>query len=170
MTEPDHDLVIVRHADAGDPEHWEGDDALRPLSKKGFRQAEELVHDEGLRRAALIVSSPSLRCMQTIEPLARDLGLGVEGRDWLLPGRSHVTALDGLIEMSLELRPGVLVACSHGDILEGVVARLAAENVRFVSAPVLSKGASMTISMTGSIAHTVSFRPPPSPRSSRNSR
>ena len=28
-------LFLVRHAHAGDPEHWTGDDDVRPLTDKG---------------------------------------------------------------------------------------------------------------------------------------
>ena len=33
------ELHLLRHADAGDPMTWSGDDADRPLSPKGERQA-----------------------------------------------------------------------------------------------------------------------------------
>ena len=36
------ELYFLRHADAGDPMTWPGDDADRPLSKKGRRQAKRL--------------------------------------------------------------------------------------------------------------------------------
>ena len=29
-------MLVIRHASAGDPEDWEGDDRLRPLDAKGF--------------------------------------------------------------------------------------------------------------------------------------
>ena len=35
-------LYLLRHADAGDPMAWPGDDAERPLSAKGKRQARRL--------------------------------------------------------------------------------------------------------------------------------
>ena len=35
-------MVTIRHADAGRRERWQGDDRLRPLGKKGRRQAEAL--------------------------------------------------------------------------------------------------------------------------------
>ena len=32
-------LHLLRHADAGDPNAWQGPDAIRPLSAKGRRQS-----------------------------------------------------------------------------------------------------------------------------------
>jgi broad specificity phosphatase PhoE len=71
-------LYLVRHAKAGSRRDWEGPDRDRPLSRKGRRQAEglvELLADRPVRR---VLSSPYLRCVQTVEPLAEKLGLPVE--------------------------------------------------------------------------------------------
>jgi len=35
-------VILIRHASAGDRESWSGDDRLRPLDEKGWRQAEGL--------------------------------------------------------------------------------------------------------------------------------
>lgn len=62
-------LYIVRHADAGDRKAWEGDDADRPLSALGHRQARALgraFRDRGLTVSA-VVSSPLVRARQTAE-------------------------------------------------------------------------------------------------------
>ena len=58
---------LLRHAHAGDPERWTGDDSLRPLSEKGRRQAERLGrllagHDEA---PDLFITSPRVRAAQT---------------------------------------------------------------------------------------------------------
>jgi phosphohistidine phosphatase len=72
-------LYLLRHADAGDPETWRGDDDVRPLSPKGVRQAERL----GRHLAAVgfapdtILSSPLVRALQTAEIVGRALGVGV---------------------------------------------------------------------------------------------
>ncbi len=73
------ELHLLRHADAGDPAAWVGDDAERPLSAKGHRQAKRLAR---LLAAAgftadAIVSSPKLRARETAEPVAAALGLEV---------------------------------------------------------------------------------------------
>ncbi len=61
---------MIRHAKAGSRGDWTGDDRLRPLTKKGQNQAEELVGQLKSFPIKSIFSSPYLRCMQTVEPLS----------------------------------------------------------------------------------------------------
>jgi phosphohistidine phosphatase len=70
-------LHLLRHADAGDPEAWQGDDAARPLSDKGVRQAEELGRHLALVEfeTDAILSSPKLRALQTAQIVGKALGL-----------------------------------------------------------------------------------------------
>ena len=71
-------LLVVRHADAGDKARWNGPDGLRPLSPVGRLQAEGLVihlEDYPVER---ILCSPTRRCHQTVQPLARDRLLEIE--------------------------------------------------------------------------------------------
>ena len=71
-------LYLVRHAKAGERRLWTADDLDRPLSKKGWKQA-DLV---GKRLAKLgpstLLSSAYVRCIQTLEPLAERIGQPVE--------------------------------------------------------------------------------------------
>jgi phosphohistidine phosphatase SixA len=104
-------VVLLRHASAGDRETWEGDDRLRPLDDKGWRRARRVAEELralGVRRA---VSSPYVRCVQTLEPL----GLPIEEDERLAVGASRDAALALL--GSLE----DAVACTHGDIVELVL-------------------------------------------------
>jgi phosphohistidine phosphatase len=82
------ELHLLRHAHAGDPEGWTGDDAARPLSAKGEAQAERLgafLAGVGFRPGA-IVSSPKLRARQTAEIVAGHLGMKVRLDDRLATG------------------------------------------------------------------------------------
>ena len=70
-------LYFLRHADAGDPAKWTGDDADRPLSSKGRRQAKRLGRllkklDAG---PETVLTSPKLRASETARPVARSIGL-----------------------------------------------------------------------------------------------
>ena len=79
------ELYFVRHADAGDPLAWVGDDADRPLSKKGRRQAKRLgrlLDGLGVRVGA-VFSSPKLRATETARIVARSVGAGWEPDDRL---------------------------------------------------------------------------------------
>jgi 8-oxo-dGTP diphosphatase len=107
--------VLLRHASAGHRFDWEHDDRLRPLDERGRRQAlalVELLPPLGLRR---IVSSPYVRCVQTVEPLAAALGLPIEQDDRLAEG--HGAAAAPL------LREDGVVCCTHGDIVEALLGR-----------------------------------------------
>jgi 8-oxo-(d)GTP phosphatase len=76
-------LLLIRHASAGDRDDWVGDDLPRPLDARGRGQASrlpELLGDYGIAR---VLSSPAVRCVQTVEPLARSRGLDIEVREEL---------------------------------------------------------------------------------------
>ena len=56
---------------------WTGDDLDRPLSKAGWKQAHALGKRLAKKGVGELVSSPYVRCMQTLEPLARAIGAAV---------------------------------------------------------------------------------------------
>ena len=64
-----------------------------------------------------VLSSPYDRCVQTVEPLAEELGVGIEIDDRLAEGAGRGPALEllGALEDA--------VACTHGDIVEEVLGR-----------------------------------------------
>lgn len=66
-------LHLLRHAHAGDPAKWNGDDAARPLSEKGHRQAKDLGGLLALIDDApdLFITSPKLRARQTADVVAK---------------------------------------------------------------------------------------------------
>lgn len=72
-------LYLLRHAHAGDPERWTGDDAARPLSDKGRRQSERVARLlAGAEEAPdLFVTSPKVRADQTARIVAEALGVEV---------------------------------------------------------------------------------------------
>src|SRR6266496_1771542 len=68
---------LVRHGHAGDKHLWAGADDDRPLSSTGQREARGLVALLAGYSVDKIVSSPALRCAQTVQPLAEQRGLVV---------------------------------------------------------------------------------------------
>jgi 8-oxo-dGTP pyrophosphatase MutT (NUDIX family)/phosphohistidine phosphatase SixA len=109
-------VVLLRHARAGERDEWDGDDRLRPLDEKGFRQADELVTpllELGVRN---VFSSPYLRCTQTVEPLARALDVRMELADELAEGASRSETL-----RLLESATAATVFCTHGDVIDNVL-------------------------------------------------
>jgi 8-oxo-(d)GTP phosphatase len=113
-------LLVVRHADAGDRAAWTGDDRRRPLSATGRRQAEALVVQYDGRPIERILSSPAVRCVATVEPLAASRGLVVEEEDALAEGASF-DVVDRLLRRMAALD---VVVCSHGDVIGDIVTTL----------------------------------------------
>jgi phosphohistidine phosphatase len=72
-------LYLLRHAHAGDPLAWKGNEADRPLSGRGRKQTARLARFlEGVGfRPDAVISSPKLRALQTAEGVARRLDLPV---------------------------------------------------------------------------------------------
>ena len=106
-------LFVIRHAHAGSRHDWDGPDHLRPLDEKGWRQAQaiaDLLADEGTKR---VVSSPIVRCVQTLEGLADKIGLPILIDERLAEGAGGAAAL----ELVDELRGTSAAICSHGDVV-----------------------------------------------------
>jgi phosphohistidine phosphatase len=92
-------LYVLRHAHAGNPAHWTGNDADRPLSAKGRAQAARLGRFLAARGIVpdTIVSSPRLRARQTADLVTDALGVGVT-TDERLGGPFDLDALGALID------------------------------------------------------------------------
>jgi phosphohistidine phosphatase SixA len=104
-------MLLVRHARAGNREEWTGDDRLRPLDMRGRRQALGLVDTLSGFEVTRILSSPYLRCVQTVEPLSSARGLTIEEREELSEERQQA-ALGFLRDLDGE----PVVVCTHGGI------------------------------------------------------
>lgn len=118
-------FYVVRHAKAGDREDWSGDDRLRPLTKKGFKQAEALVDVFRKLDISAIFSSSYLRCVQTVEPLAAARRTQVKHSPSLEEGHG----LEGLSEFLGDRSLGNAVLSTHGDIVWELVEDLVAREI-----------------------------------------
>ncbi len=70
-------VLIVRHATAGSRARYKGDDRKRPLDKHGRAQAESLVGQLLAFGAGDLFAADRLRCRQTLDPLAEELGAAI---------------------------------------------------------------------------------------------
>jgi 8-oxo-(d)GTP phosphatase len=170
-------IHVVRHAKAADRERWTGDDARRPLTRGGLRQAAAL----GTRLCAAvdpshtrIGSSPALRCRETLDPLAQDLGLPIASLEQLAEGSSHLDALAALRALGAEdtgggvtaprgrpLRTHV-VACSHGDVMWGLLDELEPLGLLLPYPSSVPKACTLEIDFSGDTVVALRFLPPPS--------
>jgi broad specificity phosphatase PhoE len=108
------DVFLVRHAKAGSRHEWEGPDDIRPLSKKGRKQADRVAYLLGDRGVTRILSSPSVRCVETVQPLAERLGVKVEETDALAEGARP----DDVVTLARQVaQEAVTVLCTHGDVI-----------------------------------------------------
>ena len=129
---------LVRHAKAKSRAEWTEPDELRPLSKRGRREAVALAERLAAEAPARLVSSPFTRCVQTFEPLAQTLDLAIETTDVLAEGADGERALDLLLSLG---HSESLACCTHGDVLYDVVRAMAAGGVELdgpLDAPVAS--------------------------------
>jgi phosphohistidine phosphatase SixA len=146
---------LIRHAHAGRRSAWAGDDQLRPLSARGADQAQGialLLADRGITRVA---SSPATRCIETVEPLAVDLGLEVEIDKRLAEGSDP----GDVVELVLK-GAGSQALCAHGDLIPDVVAALVAAGMKAPNASRCQKGSVWEIDVDLGRAVRGRYRPP----------
>ena len=109
-------LVLVRHAHAGSKRRWPGPDLERPLSPRGRAQAQDLAALLADLRVTRLLSSPALRCRQSLAPASEQLWVPVEP--------VGVLAADAPVEDlvrflgSPDLRGAAL--CTHGETLQAL--------------------------------------------------
>jgi 8-oxo-dGTP diphosphatase len=121
---PESLLVLVRHAKAGSRNKWDGDDALRPLSGSGRKQADEVAELLALFGPDRIGAAPPVRCRDTVAPLAQALGLGITDEPLLGEDGYDPEATNMRVHELLAL-PGVTVVASQGGVIPDTVAALA---------------------------------------------
>jgi 8-oxo-dGTP diphosphatase len=106
-------IYLIRHAKAGDRDTWLDDDRLRPLSGRGHRQARllvDLLEDATFDR---VLSSPFVRCMETVVPIAGVRGRSVEPVESLAEG----ARLDEALALVRKHSASGALMCTHGDVM-----------------------------------------------------
>jgi 8-oxo-dGTP diphosphatase len=106
-------LLLLRHGTAGHRRPGADDDHLRPLDERGVHQAAALPRLYAGYGVERVLTSPYVRCRQSVEPLAAALGVPVEDRAELVEGAVEAE----LLALVAELEAETAVLCSHGDIL-----------------------------------------------------
>jgi len=149
-------LFIVRHAKAGDRERWTDPDHLRPLTKSGREQALALVTQLGNFTIERVISSPYVRCVQTVEPLAAARGVDLEHHDALAEGADLEDTLKLIGSLDT---PAAL--CTHGDVLGWLIGELRAERVRGADPSLGKKGSTWVLDVDdGSVTRATYLEPP----------
>jgi 8-oxo-dGTP diphosphatase len=153
-------IRLVRHAKAGSRHDWSGSDVDRPLTKKGWAQAHGLAERLVPVAPSRILSSPYLRCVQTVEPLAEELGITIETTELLQEGARFEAVLDLLASL-----PDGTVLCSHGDVIPEVIAALDRRRVEITGLADWRKAATWVLTRGGKGPHegivSATTEPPP---------
>lgn len=133
-------LYVVRHAKAGSRRDFDGDDRLRPLSRAGLEQANGITLLLGHLPISRIYSSPYVRCVQTVEPLAKKLSIDVKTTEVLAEGDSFDAAV-ALVDKA----PKNAVLCSHGDVIPAIIDALIHRGLVIKGEPDWRKGATWVL-------------------------
>ena len=122
-------VLLVRHAVAVSRLAWAGDDTLRPLDERGRRQAGALVQQLSDFLVGRVLSSPTARCVATVEPLASARGLSVTSEEDLFEGHGAeaLALVRSLLTTGDDADGRAVVLCSHGDVLPEIVDALERE-------------------------------------------
>ncbi len=117
-------VLVVRHGTAGSRSRYSGDDTKRPLDKRGRAQAEALVPQLLAFGPTDVYAADRVRCHQTVEPLAAELGVPIHNEPALTEeayaknpkrGRQRV--------LRIAAQGGTPVICSQGKVIPDLVAR-----------------------------------------------
>ncbi|MEI7547084.1 MAG: phosphoglycerate mutase family protein [Actinomycetota bacterium] len=150
-------LYLVRHAKAGSRNDWEGDDRDRPLTAGGRRQAEALATRLGSLAKGELVSSPYVRCLQTLQPLAAALGATVRADERL----AEDMGFEGALALMADLPDGS-VMCSHGDVIPDTMGALERRGCVLGGSPDWRKASVWVLARDagGTITRAASWPPP----------
>lgn len=151
-------IYLVRHAKAGSRTDFVGDDRLRPLTSKGARQADQLADRLAPLTSpdSVLVSSPYLRCVQTLEPLADLLATRVRIDERL----AEDMGFTGAIVLASTLPDGS-VLCSHGDVIPETVAALERRGCDIVGEPEWGKASVWVLTRSdGHVVSATAWAPP----------
>jgi 8-oxo-(d)GTP phosphatase len=132
-------------------------DRERPLDDDGRQQAKliaTVLADAGITR---ILSSPATRCLQTVTPLADQLGLAIEEHEALFEG-DHDGALDLAEDFARTATTAVL--SSHGDIIPAIIDTLYYRGVDVDRPGKCAKGSIWTLNVTGGAITAASYHKP----------
>ena len=149
-------LWLVRHARAGSKRMWKAPDDQRPLDSTGLLHASGLVVLFPEPPSALI-ASPTLRCVQTLQPIADLHALPIRQDGRLGPSAS----LEEMVALLSEEGSAGVVFCTHGEVLERFYFALGSDlaHIDGPTAQILAKGVAWRLT-TSSGGVTLAIHPP----------
>jgi len=147
-------VLLIRHAEAGERKEWRGNDRDRPLTEAGRAQAERLADRLEGQPLERILTSGYIRCLETMAPIATRRDLTARAVGWLEEGADPAEALTAL------LAGGSVAACSHGDVVSGILFELADRGVALGSSPRMQKGSTWVLEVSEGRVSSARYLPP----------
>jgi 8-oxo-dGTP diphosphatase len=119
-------IIALRHGKATAPTSWSGPDAARPLTERGVQQSATNVVTIEAWRPRKIITSPAVRCVATVAPLAAATGIKPKqepnlSQDAWEDGSANVREVVG---KRVRKRTSA-VLCSHGPVLPEILREVA---------------------------------------------
>jgi 8-oxo-(d)GTP phosphatase len=116
-------VLVVRHAYAGSKSRYKGDDRKRPLDKRGRAQAESLVGQLIAFGAHELFAADRVRCAQTLDPLAEELGVTVR-TETALTAEAYADDRKAARHRVLEIAATAThpVICTQGEVIPDLIA------------------------------------------------
>lgn len=148
-------IIVVRHAHAGSSSNWKGPHDERPLSDRGHLQAKRIGEALFADGATTVFSSPYLRCVQTVSPLAAMLDIDVGE----LPELAEGAGGSGAARLVIDAVEGTVI-CTHGDVLHALVGILAAGGAPLGPWMQFEKGAVLRLERDGGRIVSASYELP----------
>jgi 8-oxo-(d)GTP phosphatase len=155
-------IYVIRHTEAGERETWREPDELRPMSKTGREQALKLwasLKDVAFTR---LLSSPFIRCIQTLEPFSDALGIDITIARELAEGEPVAGAEAWALAAAAD---GPAALSTHGDIVQGLVQTLRARGLPVVDGDgddASPKGSVWRLDVADGTVRGLAYVPPPS--------
>jgi len=119
-------LTVLRHAKALGRGDWDGPDEARPLAERGVQQAAGLAATLAAWAPKRIVSSPAVRCVTTVAPLAAATGVPIKRDDGLSQDAWDAGTAEIRRVVGKRVRVGKsAVLCTHRPLLPEVLRELA---------------------------------------------
>jgi phosphohistidine phosphatase SixA len=150
-------VFLVRHASAGTRNGSDPGDVARRLDANGHKQTSMLIELLNDAPVQWVASSPAIRCVETVEPLASGRGLVLEQRRELFEG-ADIDAAWSLLESAAE-RDGDSVLCSHGDVIPELVRRAQLRGMEVPEKTGCSKGSCWALEWDGARFTTSRYTP-----------
>jgi 8-oxo-dGTP diphosphatase len=174
-------LDMFIHLDAVDRKEWSGAPDDRPLTEVGHRQAVRLAETLTAQPVDALVSSPALRCRESLEALSKRTGLDIEvvqgfrdtlgyrapegwGKqdqpDPLGGAQSAGSAFAALMELRERFPAGRVVLSSYGDIIPALLAFISGQYGIDMPPRSRDKGAVFTLQLDDKAAALMTQDPP----------